>query len=102
VNERIVREIKNSAVFSAGASVRIMGYTDAIGAENVNLLLSQRRAQAVSETLGVAKESVREYIVKGRGEILPLLYDNDTPEGRFYCRAVVVEVDSPITFSDKD
>jgi hypothetical protein len=33
---------------------------------------------AFSETLGVAKKSVREYIVKGRGEILPLLYDNDT------------------------
>ena len=102
VNERIVREIKNSAVFSAGASVRIMGYTDAIGAEDVNLLLSQRRAQTVAEALGVAKESVREFIVKGRGEILPLLYENDTPEGRFYCRAVVVEVDSPVTFSDND
>lgn len=98
VNERIVSSIRNTTLFSTTSSVRILGYTDAVGAEDVNSLLSQRRAESAAQTLAVTPQMVRELIIKGRGEALPLLYENETPEGRFYCRAVVIEIDTPVKY----
>ncbi|MBL7990473.1 MAG: OmpA family protein, partial [Candidatus Kapabacteria bacterium] len=98
VNERIVSSIRNTTLFSTTSSVRILGYTDAVGAEDVNALLSQRRAESAAQTLAVTPQMVRELIIKGRGEALPLLYENETPEGRFYCRAVVIEIDTPVKY----
>lgn len=98
VNERIVTSIRNTTVFASTSTVRILGFTDAIGADDANLLLSQRRAEAAAQSLNVTPQAVRQLIVKGRGEVLPMLYDNDTPEGRFYCRAVVIEIDTPVKY----
>jgi outer membrane protein OmpA-like peptidoglycan-associated protein len=98
VHERIVTAIRATNVFSSSASVRVFGYTDMVGADDLNQTLSQRRAESVAQTLGLTPQSVQTLMIKGRGEEPPLLYDNDTPEGRFYCRAVIIELDSPILY----
>jgi len=70
--------------------VRIEGYTDRIGNETTNLELSLRRAQETAKVLGIDPRYAR-----GLGETI-LLYDNDLPEGRFYCRTVNIEIVTPI------
>ena len=51
---------------------------------------SLSRADAAAQALGIpVKEAV------GRGE-KELLYDNDLPEGRYYCRTVTVIVETPV------
>ncbi len=98
VNERIVTSIRNTTVFASTSTVRVLGFTDAVGTEETNLFLSQRRAEAATQSLGVTPQLVRQLFVKGRGEALPLLYENESPEGRFYCRAVIIEIDTPIQY----
>ncbi len=72
------------------STVTIRGYTDRVGDEDYNLRLSQRRAEATAKSLGV---DIR--YAKGLGESV-LLYDNDVPEGRFYCRTVQIDIITPI------
>jgi outer membrane protein OmpA-like peptidoglycan-associated protein len=61
-----------------------------MGEADYNLKLSKQRADAV------AKE-FREYdtSVSGYGEV-EQMYDNNLPEGRFYCRKVDIVVETPI------
>jgi outer membrane protein OmpA-like peptidoglycan-associated protein/photosystem II stability/assembly factor-like uncharacterized protein len=98
VNERIVTSIQATNVFSSTANVRVLGYTDMVGADDANQMLSQRRAESVTQTLGITPQSVKTLVVKGRGEEPPLLYENEHPEGRFYCRAVIIELDAPVRY----
>ncbi len=72
------------------STVKIEGFTDRIGNENVNLELSQKRAIETAKVLGVDTRFAR-----GLGESR-LLYDNNLPEGRFYCRTVNIEIVTPI------
>ncbi len=72
------------------STVKIEGFTDRIGNENVNLELSQKRAIETAKVLGVDLRFAR-----GLGETR-LLYDNNLPEGRFYCRTVNIEIVTPI------
>ncbi|MCX6139338.1 MAG: hypothetical protein NTX15_00640, partial [Candidatus Kapabacteria bacterium] len=58
------------------------------GADEYNQKLSEQRARAVSNALGYSGASV-----VGLGERLPL-YDNTTPESRFYSRTVEVIVET--------
>ncbi len=66
--------------------VIIYGHTDITGDEDYNMSLSRKRALSVKSALGFDDAEV-----KALGET-HLLYDNSLPEGRFYCRTVVVEV----------
>ena len=70
------------------ASVSVVGYTDRTGGSSHNRTLSENRAKAVARELDIPSADVRGY-----GEELPL-YDNSTPEGRFYSRTVEVIVES--------
>jgi len=72
------------------STVTVTGYTDRSGAEDYNKRLSEQRARAVATALGAQRASVI-----GQGEVLPL-YDNTTPEGRFYSRTVEVIVETPM------
>lgn len=74
------------------STVEIKGYSDRIGEERFNLELSQRRALAAARALGVDPKSA-----VGLGNSV-LLYDNDLPEGRFYCRTVNIEIITPISY----
>lgn len=64
----------------------VEGYTDRLGEEGLNLTLSQARADAVSTKLRSNVVSV-----VGKGEVE--LYDNNTPEGRFYSRTVTIRTE---------
>ncbi len=73
------------------SSIQINGYTDGTGEEEYNKNLSQKRANEV-KTLIKRPDA----IANGIGEGV-LLYDNNLPEGRFYCRIVTITLETPIS-----
>jgi outer membrane protein OmpA-like peptidoglycan-associated protein len=68
------------------ADVRVLGHTDRIGKDEHNRKLSDGRAKSTASHIKANKIEAA-----GLGES-DLLYDNNTPEGRFYCRTVQVHV----------
>jgi outer membrane protein OmpA-like peptidoglycan-associated protein len=73
--------------------VSIEGFTDSRGADDMNMKLSQDRANAVKDYLvsqGVKPEKVRSV---GRGEANPVA-SNDSPEGRANNRRVEIVIQS--------
>ncbi len=72
------------------SKVTIQGYTDRTGDIEYNKQLSQRRAEAIAEALNIDK-----FRAKGVGNSV-LLFPNDTPEGRFYCRTVRITIETPL------
>lgn len=72
------------------AKVYVYGYSDSMGEEDINKKISERRAKSVANRL-----RLRDAEVKGLGEET-LLYDNNLPEGRFYCRTVQITVETPV------
>lgn len=69
-----------------GATVRILGMTDAMGSDTYNLELSRRRALEVARSLGLGEDAI-----EARGAYQPRFL-NTIPEGRAYNRTVVIEV----------
>ncbi|PCD76066.1 OmpA family protein [Pseudothioclava arenosa] len=61
--------------------IEVGGHTDSQGRDEMNLSLSQDRAQAVVRALMDRRISVRNMTAKGFGETQPIA-DNDTEEGR--------------------
>jgi outer membrane protein OmpA-like peptidoglycan-associated protein len=74
--------------------VRITGSTDKLGTAEYNLWLSEQRANNVYKFIKGMMPEINIVEVKGLGSNL-LPYDNDLPEGRFYCRTVLIEVTTP-------
>ncbi|MDX9791514.1 MAG: OmpA family protein [Candidatus Kapabacteria bacterium] len=72
------------------AKVYVRGYTDLIGEEEINKRISEKRANAVAKRLKIPRA-----IVEGIGEEV-VLYNNDTPEGRYYCRTVQIIIETPV------
>jgi len=64
-----------------GASYEIAGHTDNEGSASSNLLLSQKRANAVRDYLITKGVSADQLIAKGYGETQPIA-SNDTAEGK--------------------
>jgi outer membrane protein OmpA-like peptidoglycan-associated protein len=87
-NQRIVEIIKKR--LKTNSEVTVNGYTDIIGDEEYNKNLSKRRAQSSANAINHSNSKVI-----GHGES-KLIYPNDTPEGRFYSRTVVVDVKTPV------
>jgi outer membrane protein OmpA-like peptidoglycan-associated protein len=90
---------RNTAMISGAAgrlgvqsTMIIRGYTDAMGDDEYNLRLSERRASAVREELQrkMSSGAVRS---EGVGET-DLLFENTLPEGRFYCRTVQILIET--------
>ncbi len=75
------------------SKVLIAGYADRSGDPDYNRELARRRCIEVQRALGLAAESVTIEPV-GSDQ---LLYDNNTPEGRSYCRTVQITIETPIT-----
>ena len=73
------------------SEIEITGFTDRTGENEYNKKLSARRAEAAKSALKREDASS-----KGIGEE-SLLYDNDLPEGRFYCRTVVITVKTKVS-----
>ncbi len=87
-HNKVVDFVKNR--ITPNAAVYIRGYTDQIGEEDVNKRISERRAKAVSDRLKIPIAKV-----EGIGED-EILYDNGTPEGRYYCRTVQIIIETPV------
>ena len=83
-NKSIVDFIKTIA--KSDSEIEIVGFTDRTGNDDYNLKLSEKRADATKSTLGFKNANSR-----GVGETV-LIYNNDIPEGRFYCRTVEIMV----------
>lgn len=84
---RLAGELARVGILGA----RVEGHTDSTGAEDYNLALSQRRAEAVSVAIvsgGLGKERVK---ALGRGEDAPI-EGNATAGGRRENRRVVIIV----------
>jgi len=92
-NQVIVDRIIDRMNEVPDAKVTITGHTDTIGSEAYNLNLSDRRAEAVRQTILSAKPAIADRLeVKGVGPHAPL-YDNGLPEGRSLNRTVTVTLE---------
>ncbi|MGJ8605610.1 MAG: OmpA family protein [Marivita sp.] len=72
----------------------IAGHTDSQGREEMNLQLSEDRAQAVVESLRQRRVLTASYEVRGYGEEQPIA-DNDTEEGREANRRIEFKLRRP-------
>lgn len=76
-----------------GAAIEVDGHTDSVGSEELNLDLSQRRADAVADVLRAARADL-ELTVTGHGESQPVAENEvggeDNPAGRALNRRVEV------------
>ncbi|SEQ44131.1 OmpA-OmpF porin, OOP family [Loktanella sp. DSM 29012] len=61
--------------------LRITGYTDSQGGEEMNQQLSQQRAEAVLDALRLRRVPIGSFVAEGLGEANPIA-DNDTADGR--------------------
>lgn len=77
------------------SELAITGTTDRVGEEQYNMQLSQTRADAVKKYLIALQPQANILSCKGLGES-SLLFSNEVPEGRFYCRTVSIIVKTPI------
>lgn len=73
------------------SKVSISGFTDSMGREEINKRISSERANEFAKRL-----KIKNAIIIGKGES-ELLYDNNLPEGRFYCRTVKITIETPIS-----
>lgn len=80
---------------SAESKVVISGSTDLLGERQYNKRLSMDRAKTVENYIRTVKPDINISEVKGSGSET-LYYDNSTPEGRFYCRTVLIELNTPV------
>ena len=71
----------------AGYTLEIAGYTDNTGDAARNVVLSQRRADAVREALVKSGANADMLVAKGYGGANPIA-SNDTPEGRLRNRRI--------------
>ncbi|MGD9535598.1 MAG: DUF4157 domain-containing protein [Alphaproteobacteria bacterium] len=81
------------------STVTIEGHADSVGSDEVNVAVSQRRAEQTREAMinaGVdaGRDKERFHLV-GRGEAEPVA-DNETPEGRALNRRTVITVSRPL------
>ncbi|MDX9790407.1 MAG: OmpA family protein, partial [Candidatus Kapabacteria bacterium] len=88
--KRILEDVKDK--IKPNSKVIISGYADKTGDENYNKELAARRNAEVQKVLKVDDSRLVTMNI-GSNE---LLYDNNSPEGRSYCRTVKVLVETPI------
>jgi outer membrane protein OmpA-like peptidoglycan-associated protein len=87
-NDRIIKLV-NSRITPESKLV-VEGYTDRTGDPASNQRLATKRAESTVTALNRPDATTR-----GVGEAR-LLYPNETPEGRFYCRTVQITAKTPI------
>ena len=85
-NQRIIKFI--NSIIQPNSKVSIGGYTDRTGDNAYNRTLSRQRAVELARLIDQPLSKAQ-----GFGEDT-LIYDNTTPEGRFYCRTVNVSVET--------
>ncbi len=93
-NTKMINDFVRSAIKN-NSKVNITGSTDRLGEYRYNMRLSLDRAINVRDYIKSINPDVEVDKVSGTGPD-KLLYDNTLPEGRFYCRTVLIEVKTPI------
>ena len=93
-NERMISQFVAKSFYSASTAT-IVGSTDNLGELPHNQKLSEDRAFHVRDLILKDKPDAKITSAKGIGPS-NLLYDNHLPEGRYYCRTVRVEVETPL------
>lgn len=86
-NNKIINTYINPHI-TANSRISVIGYTDRLGNADVNQRLSDGRAKSVATSLKTGKITSL-----GVGARKPL-YNNETPEGRFYNRTVEVRAET--------
>ena len=87
--------------------IEVAGYTDSQGREEMNLNLSQQRAEAVLQALLARRVPTGSFVAQGYGESDPIA-DNETEEGREANRRIEFRlytpesIDEPLTLSESD
>lgn len=89
-HKKVLDEIKSR--IEPNSIVTIEGYTDRTGSADYNKQLAQNRAESVENYLKVPNANVS---IKAIGQDT-LLYNNDLPQGRNYCRTVLVKIITPV------
>jgi len=74
------------------SKVTISGFTDRIGSTEYNLDLAKRRCLEVQKYLKVNEQNL---VINPVGN-QTLLYNNDIPQGRSYCRTVQIIIETPV------
>ncbi len=93
-NKQMISEFIKAAIKQSSKS-NITGSTDRLGEMEYNQSLSLDRAKSVERYLRRIMPEINIESVKGIGAS-NLKYDNNLPEGRFYCRTVLIEVKTPL------
>ena len=95
---RVIEALGGEIRPTAGEVV-VVGHTDALGADDYNQGLSERRAAAVADVVRRVVGSDRPLRVEGRGEREPVqpneVGGKDNPAGRAQNRRVVISFSSP-------
>ena len=94
LNKKLISEFIKSSI-KENSTVNITGSTDKLGEAKYNRELSYNRANSVKNFLLKIKPDINIVSVEGEGPE-KLKYNNNLPEGRFYCRTVMIEVKTPI------
>jgi outer membrane protein OmpA-like peptidoglycan-associated protein len=94
INRQLVQRFVLDAV-KPSSRIRIVGSTDRLGEALYNLQLSQARADEARRYIQQIIPTARIEEARGIGSS-QLLFDNATPEGRYYCRTVTILVETPI------
>jgi outer membrane protein OmpA-like peptidoglycan-associated protein len=87
---KILEKVKERIM--PNSMVTISGYTDRTGEVDYNRDLALRRCQEIQKILNVNQTNS---IMKPIGSDV-LLFDNDTPQGRSYCRTVQITIETPV------
>ena len=93
VNKEMMQRFVREAV-RPQSRISIVGSTDRLGEAEHNKTLSQNRADAVRAFLSQTKPGANIDTCVGVGASR-LPYNNDVPEGRYYCRTVAITVKTP-------
>jgi outer membrane protein OmpA-like peptidoglycan-associated protein len=93
-NQRMISQFVGKSFYSV-STASIVGSTDNLGELQHNQKLSEGRAFNVRDLILRNKPDAKITSTKGIGPS-QLLYDNHLPEGRYYCRTVKVEVETPL------
>ncbi len=93
-NQRMIAQFVAKSLY-ASSKATITGSTDNLGELDHNQKLSEARAFNVRDLIIADKPTATITSTKGIGPS-NLLYDNHLPEGRYYCRTVKVEVETPL------
>lgn len=94
INQNMLKGFVKKGI-SSNSITSIIGSTDKLGEAEYNKTLSQDRANVVNNYIKsfIPEFNASEVIGIGASK---LKYSNDIPEGRFYCRTVLIEVKTPI------